>query len=438
MTVKVERVDQPEPGLLCLTIREQRTNRALLISMLPDALATGIVDARPRGRTATESISQLRRHIEGSSLEQVSRSNRFVRVVFSRGGQRTTLVCAPRKPEGSWWLAGPDGVPIVRSAGAKPVDLQSEEPHLRPEDLTQLDAAGQDLLSTHLQARTRAIARRLDKQRRRLDKKRSAILEDLERADKANQLHEQATLILAYASQIPANADHFDAPTWDDQPRIVRLELDPKKTPPEIADGLFKKAKRMRRGLDIAPGRLEAVDRELASLSSLRTQLEAGSLDELTEALTAHGLDDAPISRGVPRRRKAEARSPYREFTGHLGASIFVGRNAADNDRLTLRVARPHDLWLHARGVTGAHVVVPLDKGKSCAAEILVDAATLAAHFSDLRGEPLVEVLYTPRRFVHKRKGAPVGAVSLGREKVIAVRLEDTRLRRLLDAERRT
>ena len=116
---------------------------------------------------------------------------------------------------------------------------------------------------------------------------------------------------------------------------------------------------------------------------------------------------------------------------------MLVGRGAADNDRLTLRVARPHDLWLHARGVTGAHVVVRLGKGRTCAPETLVDAATLAAHFSDMRGEPLVDVIYTPRRFVHKRKGSAVGSVTLEREKVIAVRVEKTRLKRLLATEKK-
>jgi len=118
-------------------------------------------------------------------------------------------------------------------------------------------------------------------------------------------------------------------------------------------------------------------------------------------------------------------------------ANVLVGRGAADNDRLTLRVARPHDLWLHARGVTGAHVVVPLTKGKSCSPETLVDAATLAAHFSDLRGEPVVDVIYTPRRFVRKRKGSAIGSVTLEREKVIAVRVEPARLERLLQNEKK-
>ena len=88
--------------------------------------------------------------------------------------------------------------------------------------------------------------------------------------------------------------------------------------------------------------------------------------------------------------------------------------------------------------MTGAHVVVPLSKGRSCSAETLVDAATLAAHFSDLRGEAIVDVLYTPRRFVHKRKGSPVGSVTLGSEKVIAVRMEVERLKRLLENEQKS
>ena len=83
-------------------------------------------------------------------------------------------------------------------------------------------------------------------------------------------------------------------------------------------------------------------------------------------------------------------------------------------------------------------MVVPLAKGKTCPPESLVDAATLAAHFSDLRGEPIVDVIHTPRRFVRKRKGSAIGAVTLEREKVIAVRIEEQRLTRLLASEKKS
>ncbi|HTN91167.1 MAG TPA: NFACT RNA binding domain-containing protein, partial [Sorangium sp.] len=132
------------------------------------------------------------------------------------------------------------------------------------------------------------------------------------------------------------------------------------------------------------------------------------------------------------RAGRAAPRRPFHAFRSASGAAILVGRGAADNDALTTKHARPHDLWLHAKGVSGSHVVVPLPRGASCPADVLVDAATLAAHFSDARGEAVCEVSYVPRRHVRKPRGAAPGAVTFDREKVIAVRVEAERLSRLL------
>ena len=85
---------------------------------------------------------------------------------------------------------------------------------------------------------------------------------------------------------------------------------------------------------------------------------------------------------------------------------------------------------------TGSHVVVPLDRRETIDPERLVDAATLAAHFSTARGEPRVEVTYTPRRFVRKGRGSPPGAVSVLRERVLLLELEPERLDRLLRGDR--
>jgi predicted ribosome quality control (RQC) complex YloA/Tae2 family protein len=133
-------------------------------------------------------------------------------------------------------------------------------------------------------------------------------------------------------------------------------------------------------------------------------------------------------------RAKAAPRRPYIEYVGAGGGKILVGRGAADNDRLTTKVARPHDLWMHARGVTGAHVVVPLVKGAQCPPELLVDAATLAVHHSDARGSDFAEVTWAERRYVRKPKGSPAGRVAVDREKVLALGADPARLRRLLAA----
>ena len=433
---KITRVDQPEPGLLSLSFRADGRNEVLILVTLPGALGLGVVAERPRGATASPAVTQLRRHIEGARIKAVEMSRRAARLSLIRADKTRFLIVSPSKPYGAWWLCETDDSVVVRAPGA-PSSLPNEGEHLLAKSLDELRAEGASVLDAHQSVRTDQLARLLERHIKRLSKKREAIASDLERAATAEELHEQASLILAHLAEIPANAAFFETTTWGDDPQPIRILLDPRKSPTELAQDLFKKSKRLKRGLDVAPERLKEVETEIAELIRARDRLGENSPSELAMKLEALGVAIAAPKEEARKRRQAGARLPYREFVTVDGSSVLVGRGAADNDRLTLRVARPHDLWLHARGVTGAHVIVRLAKGKSCSPETLVDAATLAAHFSDLRGETIVDVLYTPRRFVHKRKGSPVGSVTLGTEKVIAARIESGRLERLLKSEKK-
>lgn len=433
---KVARIDQPEPGLLSFSVRTGDRNEVLVLVTLPGALGLGLIDNRPRGASASPALTQLRRHLEGARVESVETSRRAARLSLTRSGSTRFLIAAPSKPYGAWWLCETNGTVVVRSPGA-PAVAPVEDGHLESRGREELLTSGTAALDGHRRLRRQQLERLLQRHLKRLAKKRAAILEDLRRATTADELHERASLILAHLSEIPANARFFETESWEAEPQPIRIELEPPKSPAETAQQLFKRAKRLKRGLDVAPLRLDSVEDEIAELRRVQEELAGFSTEELRARLEALGVSTTAPKERERRRRQAGARLPYREFSSGDASVVLVGRGAADNDRLTLRIARPHDLWLHARGVTGAHVVVPLSKGQSCSAETLVDAATLAAHFSDLRGEAIVDVLYTPRRFVHKRRGSPVGSVTLGREKVIAVRIEAKRLQRLLENERK-
>ncbi|MEP7125686.1 MAG: NFACT RNA binding domain-containing protein, partial [Byssovorax sp.] len=125
----------------------------------------------------------------------------------------------------------------------------------------------------------------------------------------------------------------------------------------------------------------------------------------------------------------------YRIFRGQSGAKILAGKGAVGNDALTHRVARPHDLWLHAKGRTGTHVIVQLEKNQQCPSELLVEAAHVAAHFSEGREEGVIEIQYTPRRYLRKPKGAAAGLVVVEREKVLVLRVDPAVTARLLAGE---
>ncbi|MFM7298570.1 MAG: NFACT RNA binding domain-containing protein, partial [Planctomycetota bacterium] len=131
-----------------------------------------------------------------------------------------------------------------------------------------------------------------------------------------------------------------------------------------------------------------------------------------------------------------EPRKPYKLFRGKNGAEIRVGRNASDNDDLTFHHSKGGDLWLHTADSPGSHVILVLDKGAEPDPEDLLDAAHLAAHFSPLRDATRVNVHVARRKEVHKPRGAKPGLVTLSGGKVLALRMQPERLRRLLDPAR--
>ena len=99
---------------------------------------------------------------------------------------------------------------------------------------------------------------------------------------------------------------------------------------------------------------------------------------------------------------------PYR-FLAPDGTEILVGKNAIQNDRLTLH-AKGHETWLHAQGIPGSHVLVRTED--TPADETLLKAAKLAAYFSKGRNHPALPVDYTLRRYVKRVPGTPAGFVT--------------------------
>lgn len=220
-------------------------------------------------------------------------------------------------------------------------------------------------------------------------------------------------------------------------PRQVTVALDPALGPQQNMERIYRRYRRIADSAAQVAARAAAVRERLAALEPLLAALDRAGPDALPAIeREARRWAAAPRPAAPPRRRaREEERLPYRTFRSLTGATILVGRGAADNDALTVRVARGNDLWLHARGQSGSHVVVRLAKGAGPDQDTLLDAAHLAAWFSDARGEPSVDVAWTRARFVKKPRGAAPGAVTYSQDRTLLLRVEPTRLERLLAAE---
>lgn len=126
--------------------------------------------------------------------------------------------------------------------------------------------------------------------------------------------------------------------------------------------------------------------------------------------------------KGFIKQKKAVNKEelPFKVFD-KLGFKILVGRNAKNNDLLTLKYAFKDDLWLHAKDVSGSHVIIKTQAGKNTPKQVIEYAASIAAYYSKRKTDSLCPVTVTPKKFVRKVKGSPAGAVHVEKEEVILV-----------------
>lgn len=220
----------------------------------------------------------------------------------------------------------------------------------------------------------------------------------------------------------------------DPAQQALRIELDPACSLDENAQRYFALHRKAKRGAQIVAERLTETTNRLCTLQTLMKQAEmANDLSGLQQidAALSRVARRRPIQGPVaPRVRESKGPEP-RTFRSSDGLAILVGKSGAGNDHLTWRLARSHDLWLHAQGIRGSHVLVRLQKGKQAPHRTLCEAAQLAAYYSRARGEGKVPVDYVLRKYLRKPKAAAPGAVLLTQEKTITVQPEAGLVRRL-------
>lgn len=220
-------------------------------------------------------------------------------------------------------------------------------------------------------------------------------------------------------------------------PVEVRIPLRPELSPKENLERYFKNYRRMLSARERIAGRQAELRAERERALELLARLEGAREAEELEEVLAEARAFSRRGAGQKSSREKRARLPYRSFRSASGKAIWVGRGSKDNDALSFRVAKGSDLWLHARGVPGAHVVVPLARGQAADTETFLDACALAVHFSQARDEAVAEVASTLVRNLRKPKGAPPGAVIMTQEKSTIYRSDGERIERLLRSERR-
>jgi len=270
--------------------------------------------------------------------------------------------------------------------------------------------------TSSLQSHASEILVTLRQQQTKLQRSVAAVEKDLKNTSRADEYDKYATLLMGNLSGVEKGVKSVTIP---DEFGIVVVPLDAKLSPVQNAQRYFEKAKKSRLAYGQSRKRLAEIHATLQTADDLLTSAEAiHSKEDLKEFLAGRAKELHRF--GIGKKAEEREQLPFRIFTVDGGFEVWAGKSSRNNDVLTMKHAKPNDLWFHARGVSGSHVILKTNTGNGePGKKAREQAAGIAAYYSKMKNARMVPVAMTDRKYVRKPKGSPPGTVVLEREKVI-------------------
>lgn len=248
---------------------------------------------------------------------------------------------------------------------------------------------------------------------------------DFQELDDKRKLSElKGHLLQTYASDILSGETEANLKNILSENReTIKIKLDPKISIHQNAARYFEKYK----NIDVKKEELQ-IKRDTFNRELIYWKKLYNDIDSITTLKKAERLNNLLIDKKLVQHDKTETkkktidRFSFNRLLLDQHWEILIGKNAENNDILTFKFAHKHDIWLHAQGVSGSHVVIHLqDKSHLPPKGIVEQAASIAAYFSAAKGSKLVPVIYTEVRYVRKPRKSKHGTVSVSNAKTIFV-----------------
>ncbi len=259
------------------------------------------------------------------------------------------------------------------------------------------------------------LEKRLSKKQNNLQKTISSfdLSKFLERIDKYKYY---ADLLTATPNPNKENGKEIILTGWSGED--VKISLDEKKTLIQNSIKYYEKSKSAKTELAVRKKRQPSLKAELAEVDAALGELNKCKNQKQLEKLYSKFGKDLKINY---QDNKMDREDKFRKFELEEGFILYVGKNASNNDELTMKFAKPNDIWMHARGSSGSHAVIRVEKGQKLSKRIIEQGAAICAYYSGQKNSKYAAVCYTEKKYVRKPKGAAVGSVTIAREKVVMV-----------------
>jgi predicted ribosome quality control (RQC) complex YloA/Tae2 family protein len=452
----VQEVHQPRHDRLVLHLFGGGQQSMLLISLSPrfprmHALSEKLANPGSPLRFA----SFLRAHIRGGRIESAEQlrsptdpalGERIVRIAVRRGEEVRVLWVRMWGAAANAVLTDEDGLILdafyrrpkkgeISGAPFAPRGKESAQPRTKTVEYSVRELPGEGSFNEKLETLYRDLEGRGDRERAvaqaeaELEMSENKLLSNLEKLrgrlseyGNLERFRELGDLLTSNLHLVGKGERWLRVEDFFHDNTVVEIELKPGLTPAQNAEGYYDRHRKARLGRSKVQDEIENLE---STLVRIRAQRAALAANPDTQSLVTVA------------KSAAKARKPLHEtdVPGLVFVSppfrIIVGRTAAENDELLRKKVRGNDWWFHARDWPGAYVFVKAQPGKSLPLETMLDAATLAVHFSKGKTSGQGDVYYTRVKYLRRAKGARRGTVLPTQEKNLHVKLDPARIERL-------
>ncbi len=269
-------------------------------------------------------------------------------------------------------------------------------------------------------------------EKRRAENKLAKLDEEIAAAENAEEWKIRGDNLMTYQYQFQDRADAaITVPDiYSETGATITIPLDQRYTLVENMQACYKKYDKLKRAQQLLREQRHACEASIDYLASIEASLLAssslGEIAEIHNELVAGGY-----LQERPKRKNNDKPSRPFQFTAPSGATVLVGKNNYQNDRLTTKVASYNDTWFHTQKIPGSHVILR-NGGAPLTDEDIDLAASLAAYFSQARGGSLIPVDYTEIRHVKKPAGSRPGFVIFTDQKTLYVTPDEQEMSALL------
>ncbi len=320
-----------------------------------------------------------------------------------------------------------EGTPAV-FISSNDLSLAVKTFHIFPSDEVQTFDSVVDALNFYLgkkfyldafTTKIKTAERFIEKVLSRLSSKLNDLSGRIERGSREEEYNKLGNLLLINLNKVFQKSSSVEIEDIYENNRLIIIKMDPKLTPQRNAEYYFNKAGNEKIAYNKSKDLFRDISINYKNMIALKERFEkTETMEEINKIMT-----ELHIKSGEKSNSPDDIKSKFKHYVIENKYDVYVGKDSANNDLLTMKFAKQNDYWFHARSVPGSHVILRvLNNKEPVPKNVIKSAASIAAFHSKAKTSGLAPVSYTFKKYVTKKKGMEPGKVALLKEDVLLVK----------------